>query len=156
MSASQTPSGLATGAATAPGGYATYRPRLPWAWWRRNPRYAVYMLRELSSVFIAIWAALFLAQLNTLRQGREEYDDFVAAQRRPAWLAFNVVTFLFALLHAVTWFQLSGVVLSGMAQKVRVAGVRPTPQMLTSGNFAGWAAASLGILLGLLLGGQKE
>jgi len=156
MSAQYTPSGLARDAATAPGGYTTYRPRLPWAWWRRNPRYTLYMLRELSSVFIAIWSALFLVQLGKLRRGRDEYDEFVAAQRRPGWIAFNVVAFLFALLHAVTWFQLSGVVLSGLAQKVRVGGFKLTSDMLTAGNFAGWAGASLGILVGLLLGGREE
>ena len=80
----------------------------------------------------------------------------MAAQRSPGWMAFNLVTFLFALLHAVTWFQLTGVVMSGMAQKVRIGGRRLSAQQISAGSFAGWAAASLGILLALLLGGRKD
>ena len=96
------------------------------------------MLRELSSVFIAIWSVVFLLQLGKLGRGRAEYDSFVAQQRRPGWVAFHLVAFLFSLLHAVTWFQLSGVVLSGMAQKVRVGGER------SRAHDYGWQLRELG------------
>ena len=155
ISKTQTPAGLEPEPATAPGGYPTYRARLPWAWWQRNPRYTLYMLRELSSVFIALWSALFLVQLSRLRRGKDSYERFVVAQRSPGWMAFNLITLLFALLHAVTWFQLTGVVMSGLAQKVRLAGRKLSAEQITAGSFAGWAAASLGILLALLLGGRK-
>jgi fumarate reductase subunit C len=155
MRKTRTPTGLEREPATAPGGYPTYRPRLPWAWWQRNRRYTLYMLRELSSVFVALWSALFLVQLSRLRRGKDSYERFVAAQHSPGWMAFHLITLLFALLHAVTWFQLTGVVMSGMAQKVRIGGRRLSAQQISAGSFAGWAAASLGILLALLLGGRK-
>jgi fumarate reductase subunit C len=155
MSNTHTPTGLAREPATAPGGYPTYRPRLPWAWWQRNRRYTLYMLRELSSVFIALWSAVFLVQLGRLRRDKGAYERFLAAQRSPGWIGFNVITLGFALLHAVTWFQLTGVVLSGLAQKVRIGGRTLSAQQIAAGSFAGWAAASLGILLVLLLGGRK-
>lgn len=151
MSDGQTPSGLARDAATAPGGYATYRPRLPWTWWTRNNNYRTYMLREASSLFIAIWAWRFLAQLRRLRRGADAYDGFVRAQRSPGWLLFNVTTFLFALLHSVTFLQAAG-----MGPRVRLGGRKVTEEMITNGAFAGWAAASIGVLLALLLGGRGE
>ena len=155
MSKTRTPAGLEREPATAPGGYPTYRPRLPWAWWQRNRRYTLYMLRELSSVFVALWSALFLVQLSRLRRGKDSYERFVAAQRSPGWMAFHLITLLFALLHAVTWFQLTGVVMSGLAQKVRLGGRKLSAEQITAVSFADWAATSLGILLALLLGGRK-
>src|SRR5579859_5103422 len=95
----------------APGRYRpAERPGLPVAWWRGNPRYSVYMLRELSSVFLALWAVLFLAQLKRLRRSQEAYEVFVKGQGRPLWVAFHLTAFAFALLHSVTWLQLAGVV----------------------------------------------
>ena len=97
--------------APAPGSYhPANRPRLPRRWWEFNRHYTLYMLRELSSVFIALWSALFLVQLGRLRHGEEGYERFVAAQRRPAWVLFNLIAFLFSLLHSVTWLQLTGIV----------------------------------------------
>lgn len=149
MSTDYTPSGLARDAATAPGGYATFRPRLPWAWWTRNRNYTIYMLREASSLFIALWAWRFLAQLRHLRRGAGAYESFVRAQRNPLWVLFNLVTFAFAALHSVTFLQAAG-----MGPRVRVGGRKVTEQQITQGAFAGWAAASVAVLLALLLGGR--
>ena len=44
----------------------------------------------------------------------------------------------------------------GNAQKVRIGGRRLTARQISAGSFAGWAAASLGILLLLLLGGRQD
>src|SRR5690348_10215921 len=78
---------------------ADYRPAnqpgLPSAWWRLNWRYTLYMLRELSSVFNALWAVRLLMRLNQLRRGPEAYEAAVAAERRPLQMTFNVITLLF-------------------------------------------------------------
>lgn len=132
------------------------RPVLPFGWWTAHRDYVIYMLRELSSVFIAIWALRFLVRLNRLQQGEDAYERAVAADRQPGWVLFNLAAFAFALLHAVTWFQLTGVVMSGMAHKVRLGKRRLSGSMVTTGSFAGWALASLAILAGLLAGGRNE
>src|SRR5579875_3514864 len=84
------------------------RPVLPFGWWTAHRDYVIYMLRELSSVFIAIWALRFLVRLNRLKQGEDAYERAVDADRQPGWVLFNLAAFAFALLHAVTWFQLTG------------------------------------------------
>ena len=143
--------GIGHGEPAAPGGYRTYRPRMPWAWWTGNRRYAVYMLREASSIFIAVWSVLFLAQLSRLRSGRESYDRFVRAQRAPGWLLFHLISFLFALLHAVTFLQLAGTV-----QTVRLGSRKLTARQVTAGAFAGWAVATLTVLIVVIFGGGRR
>jgi len=127
------------------------RPALPRAWWAGQRHYTVYMLRELSSVFVALWALRLLVRLNRLRQGRAAYERFMAAERRPGWVMFNLTTFLFALLHSVTFLQAAG-----MGPRVRVKGRKVDAATITSAAFVGWGIASLGILLALFLGGRSD
>jgi fumarate reductase subunit C len=127
------------------------RPGLPTAWWRVNRRYTLYMLRELSSVFVAVWSVRLLVQLDQLRRGGVAYEAAVAAQRRPAAMAFQVITFLFAMLHSVTFL-----IAAGKGPTVRLGGRRLPERAIAGGAFAGWAAASLTVLLILLVGGRGE
>jgi fumarate reductase subunit C len=137
----------------APGRYQEAdQTRLPWDWWRVNERYTVYMLRELSSVFVALWSAIFMVQLGKLRGGREEYERFVMAQRRPGWMLFHAVSLAFSLLHAVTWLQLAGLIL----RVPRFGGRKIEAGTITAAAFGGWAFVSAAISLILLLGRRRK
>jgi len=109
------------------------------------------MLRELSSVFNALWSAHLLLQLDSLRRGRDAYAATVARQRRAPWLAFHLVTFLFAALHSVTFLLAAG---KGPALHMR--GRRAPERSIAAGAFAGWAVASVVVLLVLLFGGRDK
>jgi fumarate reductase subunit C len=127
------------------------QPGLPPAWWRVNPRYTLYMLRELSSVFNALWSAHLLLQLDQVRRGQDAYDAAVAAQRRPEWIAFHLVTLLFATIHSVTFLFAAG-----KGPTLHVRGRRVPERTIAAGAFAGWAAASVAVLLVLLFGGRDQ
>ena len=43
-------------------------------WWRRNPYFVRYMIREGSSVFLAIYAVILLLGLYRLTQGEVAWD----------------------------------------------------------------------------------
>lgn len=151
MSYTQTPRGWIRNVAAAPAGYhPSDRPGLPLAWWRTNPRYTLYMLRELSSVFNALWAMRLLIQLRQMRQGKDAYDAFVVTQRRPHWIAFHAVTLLFAMIHSVTFL-----IAAGKGPTLHARGRRVPEPTIATGAFAGWAVASLFVLLALLFGGRN-
>jgi fumarate reductase subunit C len=138
--------------ASAPAGYhPADQPGLPSAWWRLNGRYTLYMLRELSSVFNALWAVRLLMQLNQLRRGRDAYEAAVAAQRSPRQIAFNVITLLFALLHSVTFL-----LAAGKGPTLHTRGRRVPERTIAAAAFAGWATASIAVLVVLLFGGRDE
>jgi fumarate reductase subunit C len=63
------------------------------------------MLRELSSVFIAVYAVWFLFLLRKLSEGQEAFSVYVEELRSPGCIAFHIVALAFAILHTVTWFQ---------------------------------------------------
>lgn len=84
---------------------------LPPSWWLSKQSYFLFMLRELSSLFIAIFLVVFLIQLYQLTRGPEAYAAFARKLSSPGWILFNLITLLFALYHSITWFYSSAIVL---------------------------------------------
>jgi len=84
---------------------------LPASWWWTKRSYFLFMLRELSSVFIAIFLIVFLIQIYQLTRGPEAYTAFARKLSSPGWIIFNIIALLFALYHSITWFASSAIVL---------------------------------------------
>ena len=76
-------------------------------WWRRNPVYLRYMLREATSVFVALYALLLLYGLYTLTLGAAAFEAWLASLRHPLYLVFHLFAFAAAVLHALTWFHVA-------------------------------------------------
>lgn len=82
------------------------RPLSTW-WWLKKRSYFVFVMRELSSVFIA-WFVVFLLMLaHATGRGEAEYQAFVDWAGTAWVVVVNVVALLFMLLHTVTWFNLT-------------------------------------------------
>lgn len=137
--------------ARVPGRYATYRPRHSWTWWKSNRNYQVYMLRELSALFCAIWAVNGVRQLSALNKGEKAYNQWVDEMKQPGWVAVNAVGAGFLLLHAFTWWKLLG----GL-DLVKLGDRKATPEQVTSGAFGGWGLVSAITALVLILGGRRR
>ena len=84
-----------------------YTPTMPRDWWNKNSAYRLFMLRELSSVFVALFLLELLCFVSRVGQGREATEQFIASLRHPLYLLFHVVVLAFALLHSITWFNLT-------------------------------------------------
>jgi len=84
----------------------------PWRmranWWLKNPRYSLYMLRELSAVFAAVWVVLFLMQVPQMAGGPEANMMWRDSVRSPGWIIFSLVSLAFVLYHAWTAFTSVG------------------------------------------------
>jgi fumarate reductase subunit C len=115
---------------------------MPSTWWLQKPSYFLFMLRELSSLFIALFLVVYLVQIYQLTKGTEAYVAFTQRLSSPGWLVFHLVALLFALYHSFTWFQSTAVVLP-----VRL-GERSVPrQVVTALHIGAWAVVSLVILI---------
>ena len=102
------------------------RPISTW-WWLRKRTYFLFVMRELSSLFVA-WYVLFLLLLvRAVDRGEAAYADFLDWAASPVIVATNVVAFAFIVLHTVTWFSLTP---QAMALQVRG---RPVPGWLIIG-----------------------
>jgi fumarate reductase subunit C len=130
------------GTAVRPDKSKLYYPKMPRTWWLQKPAYLLFMLRELSSVFIAVFLVVFLVQIYQLTKGPEAYAAFVQKLSSPGWIAFHVVALLFALYHSLTWFQSTAVILP------LDLGERAVPRNVVFALTLGaWIAASVVILI---------
>jgi len=74
-------------------------------WWLKRWPYRIFMLRELSSVFLAAYVVLLLVLVTKVHDGAKEFAGYLDFLQSPVLIAFHVVALLFVLLHTVTWFQ---------------------------------------------------
>ena len=98
----------------------TYRQPVSRLWWAKRPTYFLFLMRELSCVFVA-WSAVFLVVLvYAIGRGEASYQRFLDWASSPVVIAVNVVALAFLGLHTVTWFALTP-----QAMVVRGPGSRP-------------------------------
>ena len=115
-----------------------YRPRVSTYWWLHQWSYLKFVLRELSSIFVALFVVITLLQLRALSHGPQAYADFQTWMKTPAVIAVNAVSFVFVLFHVVTWFHLAP-----RAMAVRFAGKRVPGFLIVGANYAAWVAISV-------------
>jgi len=124
-----------------------HRRRVSVWWWLQKRSYTWFVLRELTSVFVAFVAMVYLWQLRALAQGPDAYAQFLARLRTPFFLTLDTVAFLFVLFHAITWFNLTP-----KAIVVRARGKRVPDWVIVGSNYAAWLVASAVVALVLLRG----
>jgi fumarate reductase subunit C len=124
-----------------------YRRRVSVWWWLKKGSYTRFVLRELTSVFVAFFAVVALWQLRALAGGPEAYGEFLARLRTPPFLVLNTIAFLFVLFHAITWLNLTP-----KAMVVRVRGKRVPDWAILGMNYAAWLVLSGAVALVLLRG----
>jgi fumarate reductase subunit C len=118
-----------------------YYPKMPATWWLGKRSYFLFMMRELSSVFIAIFLVVFLVQIYQLSEGPDSYSAFVKRLGSPGWIIFHAIALLFAIYHSITWFISTSVVLP-----LRL-GEREIPRnLVTALNIGAWIGVSVVIL----------
>jgi|SRR5262245_12891857 len=128
--------------ATRPDRSKLYHQQVPSTWWLKKSTYFLFMLRELSSVFIALFLVVYLVQLYQLSDGPQAYAAFTHKLSSPGWILFHLVVLLFAIYHSFTWFQSTAVIL------VLRIGDRVIPrEMVTALNIGAWGLVSLAILI---------
>jgi fumarate reductase subunit C len=110
-------------------------------WWRRNPYFLRYMIREASAVFLAAYALVLLAGLLCLCLGEGAYDLWRAALGTRVSVAFHVLALILVTYHSYTWFTVMPKTAPDLPMDQRV---------MTRAGFGAAAGLSLLILLILL------
>ena len=110
-----------------------YRRRVPLLWWTRRRSYLIFMLRELSSVFVALFVVELLLLVRAVARGPVAYERFLHTMANPAMIAVNVVALAFLLLHAVTFANLTP-----RAMVVRIRRRRVPARAILAGVYLGW------------------
>ena len=106
-------------------------------WWLGRRSYFVFVLRELSSVFVAWFVVYLLLLVKAISAGSAQYERFQGWSGHWWVVGINLIALLFVLLHAVTWF--------GLAPKaivVRMRGRRIPPRQIVAAHYLAWLVLS--------------
>lgn len=114
-----------------------YRRSVPSTWWLHKRSYFLYILRELTSVPIAVYVILLLVTVRKIALGPVAYQAWLAKMASPWMIAFHLVALLAAVYHMATWFELTPSVMP-----VRVGGEKLPAPLLVGANYVAWIAVS--------------
>ena len=114
-----------------------YRPPISRFWWAKRRSYLLFMLREISCVFVAWFVVYLLLLVHAIGAGRDSYLRFLDWSANPFVVALNVVALIFVLLHAVTWFGLAP-----SAMVLHIRGRRVPARAILLGHYATWLIIS--------------
>ena len=110
---------------------------VPTNWWLKQRAYFLFILRELTSVFIAIYLILFLNLLYQLSLGRAAYETYLDFLATPGMIAFAVVVLIAAMYHMVTWFGLLPNIVV-----IRIGEYRVPSKLIVGANYVAWIVVS--------------
>ena len=98
------------------------RKKLGPGWWLGNRHYTIYMMRELTSFFVAVYSILYIYQIVLLATSAGSYTRYLDILKNPFMIGFSIIILGFTLFHAATWFFLIGRV-----QPLKFGGWTSTP-----------------------------
>jgi len=124
-----------------------YRKPVSTYWWTNQWSHFKFILRELTSVFVAYFVVLMLSLLRALSNGPESYQAFLEWLKTPVAILINIIALVFVLFHTITWFNLTP-----RAMTVRLGSQRLPDWMVALPNYIVWLVIS-GIVAWLILGG---
>ena len=113
---------------------------MPRSWWTRRGNYFWYMVREFTSLPLALWLLWFLVEIRRAQDGPVGYHPHGSI----GFVVFSVVVLLFALYHSVTFLSLAGKILH-----FNVADRPIASNLIVVSQFGLWVAASA--LIGFVL-----
>lgn len=111
---------------------------MPFAWWARNRAYTLYVVRELTSVFIAAYLVGLLVFLHRLAAGRAAYEAYLRVLATPPLLIFHLVALAAAVYHSITWFKVAP-----SAAPLRVRRTRVPDSTVLAMSYGLWVIVSL-------------
>jgi fumarate reductase subunit C len=101
-------------------------------WWRRDPFFVRYMIRETTAVLVVVYAIVLLCGLISLAQGQAAYDRWLSALASPWSLALHVLLLAGFVYHTWSWF----LIMPKTMPLLFVGGRKVGPAMITGAGLA--------------------
>jgi succinate dehydrogenase subunit C len=115
----------------------SYQRRMSVFWWVHKRSYFLFVMRELSSLFVAWFVIYLLMFIAAVGGGAEKYDAFLDRASSPLFLVVNAVALAFLVLHTITWFALTP-----QAMVLNLGGRRVPGVLIIVAQYVGLAAVS--------------
>jgi fumarate reductase subunit C len=120
-------------------------------WWKRNPYFMRYMVRETTAIGVAIYSVVLALGALRLAQGEAAWNGWLAALRSPLSLLLHVALLVCFVVHAKSWFEIMPKTMPMML----VGGKRVEAATITRVGFIAVAVVTVVVLaVALMIGGK--
>jgi fumarate reductase subunit C len=75
-------------------------------WWKRDPFFVAYMIRETTALGVAIYAVILAVGMVRLAQGEAAWNGWVDAMKSPPSLIVHLILLVGFVVHAKSWFEI--------------------------------------------------
>jgi succinate dehydrogenase subunit C len=111
-------------------------------WWLQRWAYTKFMIRDVTSIFIAGYCVFLMVMMCRANQGAEAFRAFYESLRSPLSVVLHAIALIFAVIHSVTFFNLTPRVI------VLFRGDEKVPEGIIAGlHYAMWGVVSLVLLI---------
>jgi len=107
-------------------------------WWRRDPFFVRYMIREATALIVAAYALVLLAGVLCLAQGEAAWNGWLAQLRSPVSIVLHVLMLAAMIYHTYSWFEIMPKTMPALF----VGGKRVTATTITMSGLAAAVAAA--------------
>lgn len=75
-------------------------------WWRRDPFFVKYMIREVTALAVLVYAIILMVGVVRLSQGEAAFNGWLAALQTPGSILLHLVLLVSMIVHAKSWFDI--------------------------------------------------
>ena len=75
-------------------------------WWRRDPFFVRYMVREVTALAVLVYAIVLVVGVVRLSQGEAAFNGWLSALRSPGSIILHLVLLVSFAVHAKSWFEI--------------------------------------------------
>lgn len=121
---------------------AYVRPVSKTGWYLAKRSYAIHMLQELTSLFVAILALILLWGIGAVAGGPASYSGFIETLNGPGMLLLMWLVTIVMCYHAIAWFSVTPKAMPIQRGEEFVPG-----SLIAGAHYAVWIVLSVLILL---------
>ena len=107
---------------------------IPANWWMKKKSYFLFIVREVTSVFVGGYA-IFLLVLMARRDDASSFGDWLNS---PLLIFLQIIALPMILYHTITWFNLTPKALVVWRGEERVS-----PLLVAGANYVAWVIVSI-------------
>lgn len=112
-------------------------------WWRKNPWFLRYMLREGTALAVAAYAFVLLAGLVYLARGEAAYNGWLQALASPLSIVLHLLALALVIYHSWSWFD----IMPKTLPPLYVGGKRVAGKVITRTGIAAAIASTVVLFL---------
>jgi fumarate reductase subunit C len=119
---------------------------MPTAWWLHNRHLVKFMIRELTSFFVAGYAIFLLVMIYQVNRGGDEFRQFYFNVLQSGWMkAFGWISLILVGFHSITSFNAAPTIMAPRWGEDKI-----DPRVVIAANYGLWLIVSVAILIVVL------